>query len=154
LTDYGNSNIIVAGHARFPRLRLTSTFDNIARPMRTRITRVCLAVGVALFFSGFLVLGDCPEWYALAAAFTGVGVWFGTGMTRLWAIVLLVASLVVTGLEAYAKVKHAERRREWRKKIEDKQTAPESNKPAAGNAGSTRWLTTGGYLPGVPEPGR
>ncbi len=68
--------------------------------MRTRIVRVCLAVGLMLFFSGFLVLGDCPEWYGLAAAFKGVGVWLGTGTTRRWAIVLLAASLAMTGLEA------------------------------------------------------
>jgi hypothetical protein len=107
-----------------------------------------------LFLSGFSILGDCPEWYALAAAFTTVGVWFGTAMTRRWATVLLLACVVMTGLEAYSKVVHAERKREWRKNMEDRQTVPESNKPAAGNAGTTPPLAMERHSPGLPEPER
>lgn len=122
--------------------------------MRTRIVRVSFAVSLMLFLSGFLVLGDCPEWYALAASFAGVGVWLGTGVTRRWAIVLLVASLAMTGLELYSKVKHTERKREWRKKIEDKETAPEANRPAAGKAGIAPEFATGRHRPGLPERDR
>jgi len=103
--------------------------------MRTRIARVCLAVGLILFASGFFVLGDCPEWYALASAFTGISVWFGSGLTRRYAIVCLVASIALTGLEAYSKGKHAEKKREWRKQLEEKHNSAESNHPAVGKAG-------------------
>jgi membrane protein implicated in regulation of membrane protease activity len=107
---------------------LRSAFgDNMAPPVRMRIARICLAVGLVLFFSGFLVLCDCPEWFALAAAFTGIGVWLGTGRTRWWAIALFVAALLVTGLESYAKVKHEDKKRELRKKIQDREILPGSN---------------------------
>jgi len=110
-----------------------------------------LAVGLILFASGFFVLGDCPEWYALAAAFTGASVWFGSGMTRRWAIVCLVASIVVTGLEAYSKLNHAEKKREWRKKLGDKQNAAESNQPNSGKAGLTPLVAIEDLR---PDPGR
>ena len=122
--------------------------------MKTRIARICLAVGLVLFFSGTLILCDCPGWFALAAAFIGVAVWLGAGKTRQWAVVCLIGALLATGLEAYEKVRHERMKRELRKKIEDKKSVPRSNNPAAGNAGWTSQWTIGSHRSGLPEPGR
>jgi hypothetical protein len=66
--------------------------------MKPSVARISLAVAVVLFFTGFGVLCACPGWYALAAGFAGISVWAGTGRTRKWAIVFLVASLIFTAL--------------------------------------------------------
>jgi hypothetical protein len=89
--------------------------------VRIRIAKISLAVALVLFFSGFLVLCYCPGWYALAAGFAGVTVWLGAGRTRAWGILWVVASLVLTAVHGYAKVREAEKVREIRQRYEQKQ---------------------------------
>jgi hypothetical protein len=71
--------------------------------MKSKIARGCLALAVVIFFSGFFVLCACPEFYAAAAIFAGVATWMSTGRPRLWAIVILVASLILTVWEIYSE---------------------------------------------------
>lgn len=77
--------------------------------MKPRIARVCFAIGATFFFLGFFVLCYCPGWYGLAAGFAGVAAWRGMGRVRTWSIVLLVASLIMTGLNTYGEVKEHRR---------------------------------------------
>jgi hypothetical protein len=72
--------------------------------VKPRIARISLVVACILFFTGFLVLCACPGWYALAAGFAGVAVWAGSGRTRAWAVVFLVASLIFTGIATFGLI--------------------------------------------------
>ena len=89
--------------------------------MKPRIAKISLVVALVLFFSGFLVLCYCPGWYALAAGFAGVTVWLGAGRTRAWGVLWVVASLALTAVHAYAKVRETERVREIRRRYEERQ---------------------------------
>ncbi len=89
--------------------------------MRDRIAKISLVVALVLFFSGFLVLCYCPGWYALAAGFAGVTVWLGAGRMRAWGVLWVVASLALTAVHAYAKVREAESVRGIRQRYEQKQ---------------------------------
>jgi hypothetical protein len=76
-----------------------------------------LIIACVFFFSGFLILCDCPSWYAIAAGFAGISAWAGRGRTRKWAIVCLVASLIVAGMEALGEAQERHRYME-REKID------------------------------------
>ena len=89
--------------------------------MRKSIAKISLVVALVLFFSGFLVLCSCPGWYALAAGFAGVTVWLGERRMRAWGLLWVVASLALTAVHAYAKVREAESVREIRQRYERKQ---------------------------------
>jgi membrane protein implicated in regulation of membrane protease activity len=90
------------------------------RFVKQRIAKISLVVALVLFFSGFLVLCYCPGWYALAAGFAGVTVWLGAGRMRAWGILWVLASLALTAVHAYAKVREGERVREIRQRYEQK----------------------------------
>ncbi|MFO1487258.1 MAG: hypothetical protein U1F65_02160 [Verrucomicrobiota bacterium] len=100
--------------------------------MKLSIARICLGVGLILFFSGFFVLCDCPGWFALAAGFIGVSALLGAGKSREWAIVWFFAALLVTGMEVYAKFRHKEKKRELLQKMVERERAMAStNKPSS-----------------------
>ena len=83
--------------------------------------RVTGAIALLLFFSGFFVLCDCPGWYLLAACFSGATVWFGKGVARVLAIVLLVASLAIAGVMASNMINDGKRRREVIRRYQETQ---------------------------------
>jgi len=89
--------------------------------VRKRIAEISLVVALVLFLSGFLVLCYCPGWYALAAGFSGVTVWLGAGRMRAWGVLWVAASLVLTAVHAYAKVREGERVREILQRYEQNQ---------------------------------
>jgi gamma-glutamylcyclotransferase (GGCT)/AIG2-like uncharacterized protein YtfP len=88
--------------------------------MKPQIARGCLAVAGILFISGSMMLCACPGLYALAAPFAGTAIWAGTGRARVWAKVLLVASLIATGLDTLSLVQ--EHRRHELRRIEETRT--------------------------------
>ena len=53
----------------------------------------------------------------------------GVGRTRAWALLWLVASLALTGINAYAKVREAEKVRDIKRRYERRQL-PDTNEPA------------------------
>jgi hypothetical protein len=63
-----------------------------------------LAVACVQFVISLFVLCYCPEMYAVAAAFAGLSVWLGNGTTRRVALVCLVVSLVMTGVDTAGKM--------------------------------------------------
>jgi hypothetical protein len=85
---------------------------------KPQVARICLTISAVLFLLGFLILCFCPGWYGIAAAFAGVAAWSGTGRVRTWAIILCAASLIMTGLDTYGKIKEHERRMERVKRAE------------------------------------
>ena len=89
--------------------------------MKTRIARISLAVAVTLFFTGFLVLCNCPGWYALAATFAAVSAWLGSQRTRFWGVILVAGSLVLAAGHTYGKLREREQMREIRRRYEEKQ---------------------------------
>ncbi|HXD00421.1 MAG TPA: hypothetical protein VN048_13850 [Verrucomicrobiae bacterium] len=89
--------------------------------MKARIAKISLAIAWILFFTGFLILCDCPGWYALAAGFAGIAVWAAKGRTRTWAIVCLVVSVIVVGLNIFAMTRKNSRLLERTQRIEQMQ---------------------------------
>jgi len=75
---------------------------------KSSVARISLAVALVLFFTGFFVMCACPGWYALAAGFAGVTVWFGAGRIRAWGVLWLVASLALTAMHVYAKAQESQ----------------------------------------------
>lgn len=68
--------------------------------MKARVSRVSLAIAIVLFFTGFFAFDAYSVWFAMTAAFAGSAAWFGAERTRIWAILFLVLSLVLTVVTA------------------------------------------------------
>jgi len=89
--------------------------------VKAGLASISLAVCIALFFLGFLLLCFCPGWYLVAAAFAGIAVWLGAPKTRFWGAFWIVGSLTVAGVHVYGKSREQERIREHRRHNEERQ---------------------------------
>jgi hypothetical protein len=73
--------------------------------MKLKFARTMLAVAILLFFSGFMILCNCPGWFVISAVFAALAVWKAFGKVRVFACIVLGAALVMTALDALAEYK-------------------------------------------------
>jgi hypothetical protein len=83
--------------------------------MKIALPNVLLGVSMAIFVLGFAILCNCPGWYATSAVFAGLAAWKSIGKTRIWALALFGAALVMTSLHALAEQRLTHRVQEMRR---------------------------------------
>jgi hypothetical protein len=105
------------------------TESDVHRGPGIRLVLAKFAVGISalLFFAGYLVLCYCPGWYATAAVFAGIGAVLGTGRTRFWSTLMLLASLTWTVMHSELELADKERWRERRRRAEPGAAADRGN---------------------------
>jgi hypothetical protein len=66
--------------------------------MKMDLPKMSLVIAGVFFVCGFLILCDCPGWFAISAGFALPPVIRGNGRIRTWAWIVFVAALLMTGV--------------------------------------------------------
>lgn len=65
-----------------------------------KFSRATLAVSILFFFVGFMILCDCPGWFASTALLAALAIPLGSPRVRLYAIIFCIAGISMAAVRS------------------------------------------------------